>query len=798
MIKLRFYCWSCLVLACAIYLSLSFFRGYQFDSSIMALLPESEQSLAQVLATKHLVNASDRRLIFLLKDSDKARSAAAAKAFTAALNDSQLFSSILGQSAASPTASWQQFYQARRYQLLSSDSRQRLQSHDTTLADDSLGRLFSPLASVVAEQLLTDPLQLFFQWQLAVIPNFPFTLEDGWLTRSDDPLHYRLISTELLGKPYDISYQKQVMSVINQAVTALPSQTKLLRSGLMLHAAHGAKQAIGEISTIGIGSALGIFCLLFACFRQLRAVAIAFLPIIVGCGFALTCSLLLFDSVHLITLAFGAGLVGVAIDYSLHYLCAHNPESHLPESHYSESSHPLSKRQDQRSDVLRSILPSLSMGLASSVLAYTAQGMAPFPGLRQMAVFSVLGLIGAWLTVVCWLPLLHASKTIAFNTRLINQLKQWQSRWPKVDSLWLKTTLIILTISFATVVYTIEGNDDIRLLQTSPPELLSEDISVQKLLAAASPARYLVLESDSVEALLQLEEGFSEKLDSAKAAGWIVNYMSSSQFLPSQQRQRDNRSLLEEAVYGEQGQLHQLAVKGSLSAIETPARQLFNDTPLDILQVDDWFDSDISALTTHLWIGEYQGQYYSLITLFGIKDTEAIGQLAEVARTVEGVEFVDRVAGISLLLANYRQQLSQWLMLAYGLVLTLTTLRYGRQAWRVVSAPALASLTVLSLLQLSGSPITVFHGLALLLVLGIGLDASIFLQDSDNSPYTWLAVTLSSLTTLLAFGLLALSSTPVLHYFGVTVLLGIICVWILAPCFVTPHSQCQKGVDTPQ
>lgn len=788
MIKLRFYCWSALVLTCAIYLSLSFFRGYHFDSSIMALLPESEQSLAEVLATKHLVNASDQRLIFLLKDTDKARSAAAAKAFTAALDESQLFASILGQSTASPTASWQQFYQARRYQLLSSDSRQRLQNHDTTLADDSLGRLFSPLASVVAEQLLTDPLQLFFQWQLAVIPNFPFTLEDGWLTRSDDPLHYRLISTELLGKPYDIAYQKQVMSVINKAEAALPAEIKLLRSGLMLHAAHGAKQAIGEISTIGIGSALGIFCLLFACFRQLRAVAIAFLPIIVGCGFALTCSLLLFDSVHLITLAFGAGLVGVAIDYSLHFLCAHNPESH----------HFQSKRQDQRSGVLRSILPSLSMGLASSVLAYTAQGMAPFPGLRQMAVFSALGLIGAWLTVICWLPLLCASKPIAFNTRLINQLKQWQSRWPKIDALWLKTTLIILTLSFTTVVYTIEGNDDIRLLQTSPPELLNEDITVQKLLAAASPARYLILESDSVEALLQLEESFAEKLDAAKAAGEIANYMSTSQFLPSQQRQHENHSLLEKTVYGEQGQLHRLAVKGGLAAIEKPARQVFNDTPLDILQVDDWFNSDISAFTTHLWIGDYQGQHYSLITLFGIKDTQAIGQLAELARTVEGVEFVDRVAGISLLLANYRQQLSQWLILAYGLVLTLTTLRYGRQAWRVVSAPALASLAVLSLLQLNGSPITVFHGLALLLVLGIGLDASIFLQDSDNSPYTWLAVTLSSLTTLLAFGLLALSSTPVLHYFGVTVLLGIICVWILAPCFVTRHSQCQKGVDRPQ
>lgn len=786
MIKLRFYCWSTLVLACAIYLSLSLFRGYQLDSSIMALLPESEQSPAEELATQHLVNTSDRRLIFLLQGSDKSRSAFAAKIFSETLSDSQLFSNIQGRSTASATTSWQGFYQARRYQLLSSDSRRRLQSNDPTLVDDSLGRLFSPLASLVAAQLLDDPLQLFFQWQLSVIPKFPFTLEDGWLTRSDELQHYRLISTELSGNPYDIAYQKQIMSVINNAEAALPPEIKLLSSGLMLHAAHGAKQAIGEISTIGIGSALGILLLLFTCFRQLRAVAIAFLPIIVGCVFALTCSLLLFETVHLITLAFGAGLVGVAIDYSLHFLCADNPESKNAEN----------QGQYQRPSVLRSILPSLSMGLASSVLAYAAQSIAPFPGLRQMAVFSALGLIGAWLTVVCWLPVLHASRTITFNTTLINQLKHWQDHWPKIDALWLKTTLLILAISFSLIVYTIKGNDDIRLLQTSPPELLHEDIAVQKLLGAASPARYLVIESDSVEALLQLEEDLTEKLDAAINAGQIADYMSTSQFLPSQQRQQDNHSLLEKTVYAQQGQLHQLALRGQLRSIEAPARQAFKDTPRNILQLKEWLGSDISELSTHLWIGEHQGQYYSLVTLFSIEDTEAITQLAQMAAALDGVEFVDRVANISLLLANYRQQLTQWLILAYGLVLTLTTLRYGRQAWRVVSAPALASLAVLSLLQISGSPITVFHGLALLLVLGIGLDASIFLQDSDNSPYTWLAVTLSSLTTLLAFGLLALSSTPVLHYFGVTVLLGIICVWLLAPCFVTRHTPRQEGVDT--
>ncbi|MBV1930660.1 MAG: hypothetical protein KUG71_03005 [Porticoccaceae bacterium] len=749
----------------------------------MTLLPESQHSIAQSLATKHLTNATDRRMVFLLEDSDKPRSADAAQAFTETLKNSQLFSRVQGKITTSPTDSWQQFYQNQRYQLLSSESRRRLQSDDPSLVKESLGRLYSPLASVVGAQLIEDPLQLFFQWRLAVTPRLPFALEDGWLTRSEAAQHYRLISAELSENPYDIAYQQQVMATLLEAQTALPPESQLLSSGLILHAAHGAKQAIGEISTIGLGSALGILLLLFICFQRVRTVALAFVPLVIGCLIALTLSLVLFDRVHLITLAFGAGLVGVAIDYVLHFLCAHN--------HENTDSKGLCR------PVLPIILPSLTMGLVSSVLAYTAQGMAPFPGLRQMAVFSVIGLIGAWLTVLCWLPLLQGQKPISFNPVLINQLRQWQSRWPKVDSVWVKIVLIILSIGLIAVVANIKTNDDIRLLQTSPPKLLEEDIAVQTLLQAASPAQYLVLKADSEEALLQLEESYSEKLSQAIDTGLITGFMATSQYLPSQQRQLDNRALLEDKVYAPEGQLHRLVNSANFPTLESQARQSYQDVPLTLLQLKDWQNSDICELAAHLWIGELKGNYYSIVTLFGIRDTSAIEKLALMANTLDGVEFVDRVSDISNLLSNYREQLLRWLLLAYGLVLVLATLRYGRDAWRVLAAPALASLLVMSLLQITGSTITIFHSLALLLVLGIGLDASIFLQDDsragNSSPYTWLAVTLSSLTTLLAFGLLALSSTPVLHYFGVTVLLGIICVWLLAPCFIKAHDQQNQG-----
>jgi predicted exporter len=46
---------------------------------------------------------------------------------------------------------------------------------------------------------------------------------------------------------------------------------------------------------------------------------------------------------------------------------------------------------------------------------------------------------------------------------------------------------------------------------------------------------------------------------------------------------------------------------------------------------------------------------------------------------------------------------------------------------------------------------------------------------------TSLAVTFSALTTLLAFGLLAISSTQIVHAFGFTVAVGILTALICAP-----------------
>ena len=83
-------------------------------------------------------------------------------------------------------------------------------------------------------------------------------------------------------------------------------------------------------------------------------------------------------------------------------------------------------------------------------------------------------------------------------------------------------------------------------------------------------------------------------------------------------------------------------------------------------------------------------------------------------------------------------------------------------------------------------PMQLFHVLALMLLLGVGVDYGVFMAErAARGPVApWLAVGMSAANAILGFGLLGLSGTPALRAFGLTMLMGTALVWLLVPCFV--------------
>ena len=125
-----------------------------------------------------------------------------------------------------------------------------------------------------------------------------------------------------------------------------------------------------------------------------------------------------------------------------------------------------------------------------------------------------------------------------------------------------------------------------------------------------------------------------------------------------------------------------------------------------------------------------------------------------------------------------------WLLIAGAVGVALLVMwRYGRESWRALVPTLLAALFSVALLGWLNVPLQLFSVLALALLLGVGVDYGIFLLEHPGDGESWTAIVLGAASTLLAFGLLALSSTPALHAFGMTMLSGVGAVWVLSPWF---------------
>jgi predicted exporter len=120
---------------------------------------------------------------------------------------------------------------------------------------------------------------------------------------------------------------------------------------------------------------------------------------------------------------------------------------------------------------------------------------------------------------------------------------------------------------------------------------------------------------------------------------------------------------------------------------------------------------------------------------------------------------------------------------AFLLALGVLSLRYGLRRSLILLLPTAIGVAWAPVLASAcGQPFSVFSLMALILVLGVGVNYSIFLwEGGDRSRAALAGVIASCCTTLLSFGLLAFSSMPALRWLGTTLSFGILVAFLLTP-----------------
>ncbi len=781
--------WLLLALVAALYCGWRFAGPSPLQTNLLALLPATEADPVAEKAVDTLASALGDRTVFLVTSNDDAHAKAAAKQLGAALQKSGAFGSVTAELPPFDLSQISALYMPYRFCLLAPTDRTALAGGATgaTLRDTLAQRIYSPLRGGLTTPLADDPFGWLEHW-LGGLPlaTSNLELEDNMLVAHQGAATSVLIVATLPGSAYETKTQHAVLAALAQGESALkPSfpDVSVARTGAVFYAEAARSASEHEVHLIGIASLCGVALLMMWVFRSPRLLLLGFVSTALGIVCALAVTMLVFGKLHLLTLVFGASLIGEAVDYSIQYFVV-----------YLGAQRDWDARRGARA-----VRPALSVALATSLLGYAILAWVPFPALKQIACFAMAGITTAFASVLWLLPALLTRAPRRSPKRVFAGAARVLTVWHRTiggKRAWFVAALLLLLAIPGWLRLT--SDDDIHLLIQRDPALVAQEDKVRAAVGVDNSAQFFVVRGETPELVLQRAEALGTKLDALNGtANKVGSYQSVAQFVPSAKRQSEDRALLAQHVFDERAALRATLLQAGFKDEVADAWLAAYAKPQAPLTVDTWLAAPWSQPYKHLWLGEVDSStkaYAAVVIPQGVTPQNEPALIAT-AQSLPGIVFVDKAASVSKLFGAYRVDSGWWLGGALALVLVLLMLRYRVRGGVAVTLPVLLAVGVtLAVFGYARVPLNLFNWLALMLVLGVGANYAVFLRegcqraDADLGA-VWTGVLLSAATTLLSFGMLGMSAMPALKSFGATLALGIAVSVLLAPIGMPSESR---------
>ena len=607
----------------------------------------------------------------------------------------------------------------------------------------------------------------------------PPSTEGVWSTR-DGERALLLLQTRAEGS--DLEAQAQALAAVRQAFEAIPqrqAETRLLMTGTGVFSVQSRGLIQSEVRRLAIASLVLVVGLLWLVYRSWRLLGLNLLPMLTGTLAGITAVSLVYGEVHGITLGFGTTMIGEAVDYAI-YLFVQRPG-------------PSAQRAFWR---------TLWLGLLTSVAGFLALLGSGFPGLVQLGLYSTAGLLAAVLVTRYVLPPLMPAQLPAIDLprtgALLQRAVQLAPRLRGLLLLFVATMLAVVALHAERI-----WNRSISALNPVPRAAQQLDEELRRDLGA-SELRYLaVLTAPDAEQGLQQSERASRVLQALSREGLLAGYSAPSQVLPSRASQQARQAALPEAAELQR----RLAAALAGQPLKPERLQGFvadaerNRTRPLLTRAD--LDGTAAALLYDTLLVQRERDVLVLLPLRPVlREGEATLDLDRIdaALHAEGLAqatVIDLLAETNALFDSYLHEALVYSGLGCLAIqaLLLFMLRSLVRALRVALPLVCAVLGVTGALLLAGTALTILHLVGLLLVVAIGSNYALFFDSSNAaaSPLeqrqTLISLVTANLTIVGSFGMLALSSVPVLTILGVTVGLGTMLALLFSAVLASPSTQ---------
>ena len=801
----------------------------RYIADLSAFLPARPTPAQRLLVDQLRSGPASRLILIALQGGDAEGRARIAVAMAAVLRTDREFSSVNDGEDATADLD-RNFLFEHRYVLSEAVTPQRFTPAGLRSAlEETLADLASPEGLLIKSLTPRDPtgetMRVVEQLSRTPTPRS----DDGVWVSADGARTLLIAETAAAGS--DTDGQEHALDAVRAAFASgvraagpAARQIELRMSGPGVFSV-GARASIQHaVVRLSIAASALIVVVLFTVYRSAVALLLGLLPVATGALVGVAAVALGFGAVHGITLGFGVTLIGESVDYSIYFFI----QSHRAPIH--------SHRAPPLAGADRQLWPTMVLGMLASVCGFASLLPSGFPGLAQLGVYSICGLIAALGVTRFILPeLLPARFQIRdlapLGVRIASWIAPLRRRRPAVR--W--GCALALGCAALLVLYCARGrlwNRELSSLSPIPAAALEYDAQLRADLGAPNALDLVVVPGASLESVLRGAERAAQVLAPLVARKIIGGFDSPASYLPSQATQTARRaSLPEPAVL--RANLAQAAaglpfdigrLTPFLEDVEA-ARHAAPLTPEDLRGTS--LAAGFDALILHL-----DGRWNALIPLraagpnaagTGTAGTGAAGPGAPdidiervrsaFAAASSGAWVLDMKRESDALYAEYLREAIRLSLCGLAAIAALLwiALRSALRAARVLAPLALSVLTVAAALTLARRELTILHLVGMLLIVAVGSNYALFfdrnggaggedarsrdappgdaspgaaspgaVSPGGTSPLTLASLGLANLCTVIGFGLLCFSGVPVLEALGSTVAPGTLLALVFA------------------
>ncbi|MBE2293508.1 MAG: MMPL family transporter, partial [Phycisphaerales bacterium] len=375
-------------------------------ADLSAFVPRGDP-VADLLLEQLRSGPTTRLILMGLSGDSEAVRATTSQQLAERLRHNPLFARIANGADTLPETELQTLF-AHRYLLSPAITPERFSADGLRAAlEQRLQELHSPLAILQKRWLPEDPtgelLELLRIWRGGI--EQPAKRSGVWFS-SDGKNALLLAETRASG--YDLAAQHAALTAIRTAFATASAGTgvTLALSGPGVLATLAEDQVRAEAELRSTLAMVAMILILIGVYRSARTVWVGALPMLAALLVGAAAVDLLFGGIYMITLAFSVTLLGETLDYPTYLFSHRRPEESVD-------------------DTLRQLWPTLRLCAVTTLLGCLAMITPNFPGLSQLGVFTLAGIIAAVVTTRWLLPALLPIDWVPPQPGMIGPWADW-------------------------------------------------------------------------------------------------------------------------------------------------------------------------------------------------------------------------------------------------------------------------------------------------------------------------------------------------------------------------------------